>query len=161
MKKTLLGLLATAMLITACQKEAAAPTNEATPVPKCLEGEILTTSRNYGFIIRVTNAKIGASWKPTSDCSGNTYNGEIVDFKNKTFENVIELANGSKVFFENNPGIKINGTGSKLYFTIDSASIGNATYCSTTQAAVTPELWCYPEPLTKFCAKTISTTKCK
>jgi hypothetical protein len=160
MKKTLLGLLATAMLITACQKEAAAPTNEATLVPKCLEGEFIASGITGMFFVKVTNAKIGTTWTPAYTCDNLNNNGSIVSLVGKTFENVIGLNNGAKLFRETNQGKQLI-LGSKLYFTIDSVNINNLQACPSNGAPIHIEV-CTPYPAKEFmfCINTLSTIKC-
>jgi hypothetical protein len=163
MKKTLLGLLATAMLMTACQKEATAPTNEATLVPKCLEGEYISQGITGMFFVKVTNAKIGATWTPKSNCENLSTDGNYINVKGQTFENVIALNNGYKLFKDTYQDKKIFG-GTKLYFTIDSANIGNTQACPSFGAypPIQEEI-CTPYPAKEFmfCIKSISTTKCQ
>ena len=162
MKKTLLGLLATAMLITACQKEAAAPTNEALTVPKCLEGEYISEGITGMLFVKVTNAKIGTTWTPKSNCENYSSDGNYFNVKGQTFENVIGLSNGVKLFGDTYKGTQVLFGGTKLYFTIDSANIGNTLACFPGGTVIPQVEICTPYPAKefRFCIKTISTTKC-
>ncbi len=162
MKTTILAMLTTAMLCAACQKETAAPTNEAIAVPKCLEGEFIAQGVAGIFFINVTNAKIGAKWTPTSNCQNLTNNGNVINFKDTTFENVVGLYNGAKLFNSTNQGVKLFAK-SKLYFSIDSANIGNLQSCPPDGVVIPQIEICRPYPSYEFifCAKTISLTKCK
>ena len=159
MKKTLLGLLATAMLITACQKEAAAPTNEATLVPKCLEGEFIAFDeyQRYSFI-KVTNANIGSTWTPKYG-SWRNRNGETFKDSGVTFNNVVMLINGLRFPDIAIPSVGYIDRGTKVYFTIDSTKLLTQD-CYNRVAAVTAFNYS-PTPSISFCAKSFSTTKCK
>ncbi len=159
MKKTLLGLLAIAMLITACQKEAAAPTNEALTVPKCLEGEFIALDKHqYYSIIKVTNANIGSTWTPKYGNWRNR-NGETFKDSGVVFTNVVRLINGLRFPDIAIPSVGYIDRGTKVYFTLDSTKLlTKDCYNGVIQVAAFNYS---PIPPISFCAKSFSTTKCK
>ncbi len=155
MKKTLLGLLATAMLITACQKEAAAPTNEATLVPKCLEGEFIGLDESqYYMVIKITNAKVGTTWTPTSGKWQNP-DGKFFNDTGVTFENIVGI---SIISLPTTQSYYLN-RGTKVYISVDSLADKNSIGCSLGSPLAGFNY--SPVPMTKLCVNYFSTTKCK